>query len=92
MQLLFFIRPLPFDDASYRHSGLNGQLSRAVTTVIPQNPFNTMDISSSTVNASLDTIPHILIQNLPSTIPPVVKENKTEEKKEEKTETIKAEN
>ncbi|CAF1580744.1 unnamed protein product [Rotaria magnacalcarata] len=78
-----FHKPLPVDYATYRHTGLNGQLSRAVTTVIPQNPFNMMDISSTTVNASLDTRAQILIQNLPSTFPSTSKNNKNEEKKEE---------
>ncbi|CAF3267845.1 unnamed protein product [Rotaria socialis] len=79
-----FHKPLPVDYATYRHTGLNGQLSRAVTTVIPQNPFNMMDISSTTVNASLDSRAQILIQNLPSTFPSTSKNNKNEEKKEEK--------
>ncbi|CAF4995838.1 unnamed protein product, partial [Rotaria sp. Silwood1] len=80
-----FHKPLSIDYASYRHSGLNGQLSRAVTTVIPQNPFNQMDITSTTVNASLDSRPHILIQNLPSSVSSPMKDNKNDEKKEEKT-------
>ncbi|CAF4255657.1 unnamed protein product [Rotaria sp. Silwood2] len=80
-----FHKPLPIDHASYRHSGLNGQLSRAVTTVIPQNPFNQMNITSTTVNASLDSRSHILIQNLPSSLSSTLKDNKNDEKKEEKT-------
>ena len=44
---------------------MNGQLSRAVTTVIPQNPFNQMDNSSTTTNASIDSRSHILIRDLP---------------------------
>ncbi|CAF0998887.1 unnamed protein product [Rotaria sordida] len=80
-----FHKPLQIDYASYRHSGLNGQLSRAVTTVIPQNPFNQMNINSTTVNASLDSRPHILIQNLPSGVSSTMKDNKNDEKKEEKT-------
>jgi hypothetical protein len=63
---------------------MNGQLSRAVTTVIPQNPFNQMDISNSTTNASLDSRSHILIQDLPRSVSSPSKDNKTNEKKEEK--------
>jgi hypothetical protein len=60
------IRSLPIDSFSYRHTGLNGQLSRAVTTVFPQNPFNQMDNSSSTINSSVDSRPHIILRQLPT--------------------------
>lgn len=51
-----------------------------------------MDVSSTTINASIDSRPQILIQNLPSTIPAPAKENKTEEKTEEKPETTDVKN
>jgi len=77
---LVFFRPLPYDYATARRSDLNGQLSRAVTTVVPQNPFNQMENQTPTTNASLDSRPHVLIQSLPrnTTSPP--KETRTDEK------------
>jgi hypothetical protein len=80
---MIIFRPLSIDYASYRHSGLNGQLSRAVTTVIPQNPFNQMDVNSTTTNASLDSRSHFLIPQLPRNVSSPSKDNKTNEKKEE---------
>lgn len=82
-------RPLPIDYATYRHTGMNGQLSRAVTTVIPQNPFNQMDISNTTTNASLDSRSHILIQDLPRSVSSPLKDNKATENQDEKADQIK---
>ncbi|CAF1293835.1 unnamed protein product [Rotaria magnacalcarata] len=59
-----FHKSLPLDNSSYRHSDLNGSLSRIVTTVMPQNPFNQIDTSSTTVNASLDSRSHHAIRPL----------------------------
>ena len=81
ISLLF--RPLPIDSGFSRRTDLNGQLSRAVTTVVPQNPFNQMDNTNTTTNASLDTRPHFLIQDLPRNVSSPSKS--TGEKKEEKT-------
>jgi hypothetical protein len=60
---------------------MNGQLSRAVTTVIPQNPFNQMDINSTTTNASIDSRPQFLIQDLPGNVSSSSKDNKNNEEK-----------
>jgi hypothetical protein len=68
---------------------MNGQLSRAVTTVIPQNPFNQMDISNTTTNASLDSRSHILIQDLPRSVSSPLKDNKATENQDEKADQIK---
>lgn len=54
---------------------MNGQLSRAVTTVIPQNPYNQMDISSTTTNTSIDSRPQFLIQDLPRNVALPSKDN-----------------
>ncbi len=80
-------RPLPVNNASYRHSDLNGQLSRAVTTVIPQNPFNQMDNRSTTANASLDSRSHVLIQDLPRNVSSPSKDNKNKDEKIDNTQT-----
>lgn len=48
---------------------MNGQLSRAVTTVVPQNPFNQMTNPVATTNDSLDSRAQILIQQLPRRFP-----------------------
>jgi hypothetical protein len=80
---MFIVRSLPIDYSSYRHTGLNGQLSRSVTTVIPQNPFNYMDISSTTTNASIDSRPHVLMQQLPGKKSTPLKVNNNNEKIEE---------
>lgn len=61
-----------------RHADLNGQLSRAVTTVVPQNPFNKMDNVTSTTNASLDSLAHHLIRDLPRSVSSPTKEKKDE--------------
>jgi hypothetical protein len=63
---------------------MNGQLSRAVTTVIPKNPFNQMDISNTTTNASIDSRPQLLIQSLPRNVSSPSKDPKPNEKIEEK--------
>lgn len=68
-------------DSGTRHADLNGQLSRAVTTVVPQNPFNKMDNINATTNASLDTLAHHLIRDLPRSV-----SSPTKEKKEDKPE------
>ncbi|CAF1295446.1 unnamed protein product [Rotaria sp. Silwood1] len=60
-----FHKSFPIDNSLYHHSDLHGPLSQIVTTVIPQNPFNQMDISSTTINASIDSRSHILIRQLP---------------------------
>lgn len=58
-------RPLPLDQNTFnRHADLNGQLSRAVTTVVPQNPFNQMSNPVPTTNDSLDSRAQILVQQL----------------------------
>ena len=78
--LKFITRSLPLDNSSFRHSDLNGSLSRIVTTVMPQNPFNQIDASSKTVNASLDSRSHHVIRPLPAKRLLPLKENtKTEE-------------
>ena len=59
------IRSFPIDDLTYRHSGINGEFSRIVTTVMPQNSFNKIDKSNETINASLDSRPYIILQQLP---------------------------
>lgn len=83
---LFVFRPLSIrDDASHRHTTLNGQLSRAVTTVTPQNPFNKMDNICTTTNGSLDARSHIVIKDLPRSVSSPSKTNKNNENKEEKT-------
>ncbi len=64
-RLIYLIRSLPLDSSSYRHTGLHGQLSRIVTTVIPQNPFNQLDNGIKTVNASTDSRPHVILKPLP---------------------------
>jgi len=64
---------------------MNGQLSRAVTTVIPQNPFNQMDINSTTTNASIDSRPQFLIQDLPGNVSSSSKDNNNNKNNEEKT-------
>ena len=76
---IYFSRPLAFDYGSARRSDLNGQLSRAVTTVLPQNPFNQMDIKSTTTNASLDSRPHVLLQTLPRSTATPSKERKDDQ-------------
>ena len=68
---------------------MNGQLSRAVTTVIPQNPFNQMDVSNTTTNASLDSRSHILIQDLPRSVSSPSKDNKATENQDGKTDQTK---
>ncbi len=85
MKFICFSRPHSIDNTSYRHATLNGQLSRAVTTVIPQNPYNQMDIISTTINGSLDPRSPILIKELPRNVASPSKANKTNENKEEKT-------
>ncbi|CAF3588534.1 unnamed protein product [Adineta steineri] len=77
-------KPFTVDNTSYRHTDLNGQLSRSVTTVLPQNPFNYMNVISTTTNGSLDTRSPVLIRSLPrSTVSPS-KTQKTNDNKEEK--------
>ena len=78
-------RPLPLEKAFNRHTDLNGQLSRAVTTVVPQNPFNQMANPTGTVNASLDSRAHALIPSLPRSTSSPPKDTTTNEKKEERT-------
>jgi len=73
--LTFLFRSLPIDSSAYRHTGLHGQLSRIVTTVLPQNPFNQIDNGSTTINASIDSRPHLLLRNLPSKSYPSPREN-----------------
>lgn len=65
MDVIFLFRSLPLDYSSPRYSDLNGSLSRIVTTVMPQNPFNQMDNMSKTVNASLDSRPFAVLRSLP---------------------------
>ena len=67
------------DFTSYRHSGLHGQLSRSVTTVLPQNPFNKIENTSSTINGSIDSRSHIFIRPLPGKILPTPRDNPTME-------------
>jgi hypothetical protein len=63
---------------------MNGQLSRAVTTVVPQNPFNQMENSNPTTNASIDSRPQFLIKDLPRNVSSPTKDPKPEEKPEDK--------
>ncbi|CAF3602688.1 unnamed protein product, partial [Rotaria sp. Silwood2] len=55
----------PIDNLSYRQSNFNRPLSQIVTNVIPQNPFNQMDINNTTINASIDSRSHIVLRQLP---------------------------
>ncbi|UJR36925.1 hypothetical protein I4U23_029637 [Adineta vaga] len=78
-------KPLSVNEPTQRHTDLNGQLSRSVTTVLPQNPFNNMDITCTTTNGSLDTRSHIVIKDLPRSTSSPSKTQKTNENKAENT-------
>jgi hypothetical protein len=67
------------DYSPYRHSGVHGQLSRSVTTVLPQNPFNQIENTSSTINGSIDSRSHIVIRPLPGKLLPTPRDNPTTE-------------
>ena len=82
--LLF--RPLTVDEPIQRHTDQNGQLSRSVTTVVPQNPFNKMDNTCTTTNGSLDSRSHIVMRDLPRSTSSPSKTAKANENKTEKTE------
>ncbi|CAF2788538.1 unnamed protein product [Rotaria sp. Silwood2] len=60
-----FHKSFPIDNLSYRQSNFNRPLSQIVTNVIPQNPFNQMDINNTTINASIDSRSHIVLRQLP---------------------------
>ncbi|CAF0802405.1 unnamed protein product [Didymodactylos carnosus] len=58
-----FHKPLPVDYGSYRFAGQAGDLSSSVTTVVPHNPFNQLNVNKDNSNNSLDTrISPIIIQ------------------------------
>ena len=58
---------------------------KPLTTVVPQNPFNKMENTSTTTNASLDSRPQVLIKDLPRSVSSPSKENMNTEKPEDKT-------
>lgn len=62
------------DTSSPRYTGLHGSLSRIVTTVLPQNPYNQIDNTSKTVNSSIDSRPHVVLRQLPAKILPSPRE------------------
>ncbi|CAF1626279.1 unnamed protein product [Adineta ricciae] len=79
-------KPLYVDEPIQRHTDQNGQLSRSVTTVVPQNPFNKMDNTCTTTNGSLDSRSHIVMRDLPRSTSSPSKTAKANENKTEKTE------
>ncbi|CAF1326547.1 unnamed protein product [Adineta ricciae] len=65
---------LPIDYLSPRHSSIHGIFSKSISNIMPYNPYNPVHHTSETANGSLDSRPHLVLQQLPRIkLPPVVR-------------------
>ncbi|UJR09246.1 hypothetical protein I4U23_013492 [Adineta vaga] len=56
---------LPIDYSSPRHTNIHGIFSKSISNIMPYNPYHPAHYCSETVNGSLDSRPHLILQQLP---------------------------